>query len=156
MPILPWWIKPLAVVLVLIGVFYAGWHEKDLLGQAELETYKANVAQAQADFEKRSAQEVVAQTAVTTKAEQDHVQNITSLNTYWLGILRQRTASGSGKVSSIPAAPHSTNEIPTQCIPLAASIAPDVQTLVDLQNWIREQQAIINHDNEEAQKSCHL
>lgn len=142
MPILPWWIKPLAIALVFTGAMYASWHERGVIDDAAMATYKAEVATASAQFTKQNAQVMISQAQASVTAEQSHVQAITSLNAMWAGILRQRASSSGGKLPKVSAAPRSIDAIPTQCIPLAASTSQDIQQLVDLQNWIRAQQSI--------------
>lgn len=136
------WIKLIGGLLLVGGVFYAGWHEASIIKDAEFSSYKAQVAQASANQIQANAQLQIKQSQETLKSEQDHEKSISAIHSFYANLLQQRKGNGSNSVPTIPHSPRKLDDVPTQCLPLASSASVDIQQLIDLQNWIRQQQSL--------------
>lgn len=131
--------------LALLSIsFYLGWHEKGIRVDNQIVRMEAEMKKAEATFTLSSASLQLNQMQATQQSEAEHEKSISSLHTYYSNLLRnrQRKSGGNGSVPTLPAAPTTIDGVATNCLPIAAQSAETTQQLINLQQWILEQQRL--------------
>ena len=82
--------------------------------------------------------EIKRQEQVTKEVSKTYENRISSIRSSFDKRLRDAYTSG-GKLSALPEAPRSLNEIPTDAIPLAGLCAETTEQLIQLQGWVTQQ-----------------
>lgn len=140
-PVARWIGAALLALVIVIGIYAKG----RLDGHKKLVAYQAEVAAAaKAQQEKLDAM-VHNQQQITKKAEANHAKSLASLRSTYAA-LRLRSQSGSGAVSSVP----DPAKQPAEAAAYYVSVAPELaeqcaqttQQLVDLQEWVGDQQEV--------------
>ncbi len=137
---LPWWTCPLCVLIFSASSGGFCWYQKGKIDQSAMDQYRAQVSLAQAQFEKKYIELKDKQLQITQNSEKKHEANISSVRSYYSKLLQQRSTSSGGEVPSIPSSPGSIDEIPTDALPLAGQCAETTQQLIDLQDWVSNQE----------------
>ena len=127
------YVKLLAGVICVLGIFYAGWHLRDM----DFMAYKKeveSVAKAQEEKVKsiRSQQELV-----TKGIKDEYDAKLTTLRNYYKSTSVWNNGSGS-QMSGISSAPSATDVIASYN-QLAGACAETTLQLVQLQKWLNEQ-----------------
>jgi hypothetical protein len=130
------YVKIVAGGLLLLSIFYAGWHLRDM----DFMAYKKeveSVARAQEEKVKsiRSQQELV-----TKSTEKEYEAKIAALRNYYKSTSVWNNPS-SGKVPGISAAPSATDVITSYNI-LAGQCAETTAQTIALQDWLKQQMGI--------------
>jgi len=127
------YIKLAAGSLLLLGVFYAGWHTRDVDYMAfrrEVETV--------AKVQEAKIESITKQQDLVTKGIKDeHEAKLAALRNYYKSTSVWNNASGS-KVPGISAAP-SVSDVVTAYNELAGQCAQTTLMLIDLQKWLNAQ-----------------
>lgn len=134
------WFKLIGGLLLVGGIFYAGWHEASIIKDAELSSYKASVAQAQSTQATAAAQIAIKNSQDLMKSEQNHAQAITTISQFYSHLLQQRTGKSSGSVPSHSQPPTRIAEVPTDALPLAGQCAITTQDYETLYNRVQQYQ----------------
>ena len=128
--------KILAGILLVLSIFYAGWHIRDVDFMAFKKEVE-NTAKAQEAYN----ESVKKQQALITKGIQDeHEAKLAALRNYYKSTSMWNNASGS-TVPGISAAPSAADVI-SAYNGLAGRCAETTLMLVDLQKWLNEQMGI--------------
>ena len=131
----------IVAAVVLGGVYFKGRHDV----QVKFDQYKVQItAAAEAQQEKIKA-EVKARQTITKKAEVTREKSRASIRSTYAA-LRMRNATGGGTVPVVPdatrdpdgAAAHYVSVAPE----LAEQCAQTTQQLIELQEWVKDQQAV--------------
>ena len=125
--------KILAGVLCVLGIFYAGWHTRDV----DFMAFKKEV-ESVAKVQEAKVESIQKQQALVTKGIQDeHEAKLAALRNYYKSTSVWNNASGS-TVPGISNTP-STTDVITAYNGLAGRCAETTLKLVDLQKWLNEQ-----------------
>ena len=127
------YVKIVAGGLLLLSVFYAGWHTRDVDYMAFKKEVE-NTAKAQ----EAHVESIKKQQALVTKGIQDeHEAKLAAVRNYYKSTSVWNNASGS-TMPGISNAPSATDVIAAYN-GLAGRCAETTLTLVDLQKWLNEQ-----------------
>lgn len=127
------YVKIIAVMIGMLGVFYAGWHTRDV----DYMAFKKEV-ESVAKIQEARIESITKQQALVTKGIQDeHEAKLAAVRNYYKSTSVWNNASGS-KVSGLSAAPSATDVIASYN-ELAGRCAETTLMLVDLQKWLNEQ-----------------
>ena len=125
--------KLIAGVVCVLGIFYAGWHTRDV----DYMAFKREVV-ATAKTQEEKVKSIRAQQELVTKGIQDeHNAKLTAVRNYYKSTSVWNNASGS-TMPGISNAPSATDVIASYN-GLAGRCAETTLTLVDLQKWLNEQ-----------------
>jgi hypothetical protein len=127
------YVKLIAGAVFILGVFYAGWHTRDV----DFMAFKKEV-ESVAKVQEAKVESIQKQQALVTKGIQDeHEAKLAALRNYYKSTSMWNNASGS-TVPGISNAPSATDVI-TAYNGLAGRCAETTLMLVDLQKWLNEQ-----------------
>lgn len=127
--------KILAGIVCVLGIFYAGWHIRDV----DFMEYKKEVEHA-AKAQEANTESVKKQQSLVTKGIQDEYDaKLNAVRSYYKSTSVYN--NGSSSVPGISTAPKSADVI-SAYNELAGSCAETTLQLVDLQKWINEQMGI--------------
>lgn len=125
--------KLIAGAVLVLGVFYAGWHTRDV----DFMAFKKEV-ESVAKIQEAKVESITKQQALVTKGIQDeHDAKLNALRNYYKSTSVWNNASG-GSVPGISAAPSVSNVVASYN-ELAGRCAETTLMLVDLQKWLNEQ-----------------
>ena len=126
------YVKLSAGIIILLGIFYAGWHLRDV----DFMAYKSEV-EATAKAQEEKVKSVRAQQELVTKGIQNEYDaKLALIRQYYTNGVRQ--PNGGSKVSGL--SPTSINaDALTAYNLLAGQCAETTQQLVTLQKWLNEQ-----------------
>ncbi|CAB5079580.1 hypothetical protein UFOVP146_20 [uncultured Caudovirales phage] len=127
------YVKIATGVICVLGIFYAGWHIRDV-------DYMAFKAQVKAESEKQEAhvESIKKQQDLVTKGIQNEYDaKLTAIRNYYKSTSVWNNGSGS-QMSGISTAPSVTDVI-SSYNQLASSCAETTQQLVSLQEWLNQQ-----------------
>ena len=125
--------KLIAGAMLLLGVFYAGWHVRDV----DFTAFKKEV-EAVAKVQEAKVESIQKQQALVTKGIQDeHNAKLIALRSYYKSTSVWNNTSGS-TVPGISNTPNAADVI-TAYNGLAGRCAETTLQLVDLQKWLNEQ-----------------
>lgn len=128
--------KILGGIICVLGIFYAGWHMRDV----DFMTYKKEVEHA-AKAQEANTVAVQKQHELVTKGIKDEYDaKLTTLRNYYKSASVWNN-NGSSTVPGISAAPKSADVI-SAYNELAGNCAQTTLMLVELQKWINEQVGI--------------
>lgn len=128
--------KILAGIVCVLGIFYAGWHTRDV----DYMAFKKDVEHA-AKAQEAYNESVKKQQDLVTKGIQDeHEAKLATVRNYYKSTSVWNNASGS-TVPGISNTPSATDVI-TAYNGLAGRCAETTLQLVDLQKWLNEQMGI--------------
>ena len=129
----PLYAKLIAGVVCVLGIFYAGWHTRDV----DYMAFKKEVV-ATAKVQEAKVESIKKQQELVTKGIQDeHTAKLAAVRNYYKSTSVWNNASG-GTVPGISAAP-STTDVIAAYNGLAGRCAETTLMLVDLQKWLNEQ-----------------
>ena len=130
------YVKAGAILLLVIGIFYAGWNTRN----KDYMAFKAKVEEAgkaqEAHIESIKKQQELVNKGIANEYE----AKLAAVRNYYKSTSVWNNPS-SGKVSGISAAPSATDVI-TAYNQLASACAMTTQQLVSLQEWINQQISI--------------
>jgi hypothetical protein len=127
------YVKLVAGIVCVLGIFYAGWHTRDV----DYMAFKREVEHT-AKAQEAHVQSIQKQQALVTKEIQDEYDaKLGALRNYYKSTSVWNNASGS-TVPGISNAPSATDVI-TAYNGLAGRCAETTLMLVDLQKWLNEQ-----------------
>ena len=130
------YVKIVAGGLLLLSVFYAGWHTRD----ADYMAFKKEVEHV-AKAQEAQVESIKKQQALVTKGIQDeHEAKLAAVRNYYKSTSVWNNASGS-TMPGISTAPSATDVIASYN-ELAGRCAETTLMLVDLQKWLNEQMGI--------------
>ena len=130
------YVKLIAGAVCVLGIFYAGWHTRDV----DYMAFKKEV-ESVAKVQEAKIESITKQQALVTKGIQDeHEAKLAALRNYYKSTSVWNNASGS-KVPGISAAPSATDVIASYN-ELAGRCAETTLMLVDLQKWLNEQMGV--------------
>jgi hypothetical protein len=128
--------KLIAGAICILGVFYAGWHLRDMDYMAFKKEVE-NTAKAQ----EAQVESIKKQQALVTKGIQDeHEAKLAAVRNYYKSTSVWNNASG-GTMPGISTAPSATDVIASYN-ELAGRCAETTLMLVDLQKWLNEQMGL--------------
>jgi len=128
--------KLIAGAVFVLGVFYAGWHTRDV----DFMAFKKEV-ESVAKVQEAKVESITKQQALVTKGiEDEYNAKLGALRSYYKSASVWNNSS-SGSVSGISAAPKSADVIAAYN-ELAGNCAQTTLMLVELQKWINEQVGI--------------
>jgi len=123
-----------AVVAVVSGYAYIQTKRLEAC-KVSHEAYVSTVAEMGRLAEIKTKQEIERQKKVTNDVSTDYEKRLNYLRDTYTRLRDSR----SGSMPSIPNAPRSIDEIPTNGLPLATQCAETTQQLVSLQEWVKAQ-----------------
>ena len=127
------YVKLIAGAVFVLGVFYAGWHTRDV----DYMAFKKEV-ESVAKAQEAHVESIKKQQSLVTKGIQDeHEAKLTTLRNYYKSTSVWNNASGS-TVPGISNTPSATDVIASYN-GLAGRCAETTLMLVDLQKWLNEQ-----------------
>jgi hypothetical protein len=127
------YVKLVAGGLLLLSVFYAGWHTRDV----DYMAFKREV-ESVAKVQEAKVESIQKQQALVTKGIQDeHEAKLAAVRNYYKSTSVWNNTSGS-TMPGISSAPKSADVI-TAYNELAGRCAETTLQLVDLQKWLNEQ-----------------
>ena len=127
------YVKLIAGAVCVLGIFYAGWHTRDV----DYMAFKKQV-ESIAKVQEAKIESITKQQELVTKGIKDeHEAKLAALRNYYKSTSVWNNASGS-KVPGISAAP-SVSDVVAAYNELAGQCAQTTLMLVDLQKWINEQ-----------------
>jgi hypothetical protein len=127
------YVKLVAGGLLLLSVFYAGWHTRDV----DYMAFKREV-ESVAKVQEAKVESIQKQQALVTKGIQDeHEAKLAAVRNYYKSTSMWNNASGS-TMPGISNTPSATDVI-TAYNGLAGRCAETTLMLVDLQKWLNEQ-----------------
>ena len=130
------YVKLIAGAVLLLGVFYSGWHTRDV----DFMAFKREV-EVIAKVQEAKIESITKQQALVTKGIKDEYDaKLTAVRNYYKSTSMWNNTSGS-KVSGISAAP-SISDVVTSYNVLAGQCAETTQQIVSLQSWLNEQMGI--------------
>jgi hypothetical protein len=130
------YVKLIAGAVFVLGVFYAGWHTRDV----DFMAFKKEV-ESVAKIQEAKVESITKQQALVTKGIQDeHNAKLNALRSYYKSTSVWNNASGS-TMPGISNAPSATDVIAAYN-GLAGRCAETTLMLVDLQKWLNEQTGI--------------
>ena len=130
------YVKLIAGAVFVLGVFYAGWHTRDV----DFMAFKKEV-ESVAKVQEAKVESITKQQELVTKGIQDeHNAKLTALRNYYKSTSVFNDTSSSS-MSGISTAPKSADVIAAYN-ELAGRCAETTLQLVDLQKWLNEQMGI--------------
>jgi len=127
------YVKLIAGAVFILGVFYAGWHVRDV----DFMAFKKEV-ESVAKVQEAKVESIQKQQALVTKGIQDEYDaKLTSVRNYYKSTSVWNNASGS-TMPGISNTPSATDVI-TAYNGLAGRCAETTLMLIDLQKWLNEQ-----------------
>jgi hypothetical protein len=130
------YVKLIAAGLLLLSVFYAGWHMRDV----DFMAYKKEVEYT-AKLQEEKVKSIRSQQELVTKGIKDEYDSkLTTLRNYYKSTSVWNNGSGS-QMSGISTAPSATDVIASYN-QLAGACAETTLQLVQLQKWLNEQVGI--------------
>jgi hypothetical protein len=127
------YVKIIAAVVCVLGIFYAGWHTRDV----DYMAFKKEV-ESVAKMQEAKIESITKQQALVTKGIQDeHEAKLAAVRNYYKSTSVWNNASGS-TMPGISAAPSATDVIAAYN-ELAGRCAETTLMLVDLQKWLNAQ-----------------
>lgn len=130
------YVKLLAGIACVLGIFYAGWHTRDV----DFMAFKKEV-ESVAKAQEAKVESIQKQQALVTKGIQDeHDAKLAALRNYYKSTSVWNN-TGSGQVPGLSPAPSSADVIAAYN-GLAGRCAETTLQLVDLQKWLNEQMGI--------------
>lgn len=127
------YVKLIAGAVFVLGVFYAGWHTRDV----DFMAFKKEV-ESVAKVQEAKVESITKQQELVTKGIKDEYDaKLGALRSYYKSASMWND-SGSGSVSGISPAPKSADVIAAYN-ELAGSCAETTLQLVSLQKWLNEQ-----------------
>ena len=125
--------KLIAGALCVLGIFYAGWHMRDV----DYMAYKKEVADV-AKTQEEKVKSIRSQQELVTKGIKDEYDaKLIAVRNYYKSTSVWNNSSG-GKVSGISTAPSAADVITAYNV-LAGQCAETTVQLVQLQKWLNEQ-----------------
>jgi hypothetical protein len=128
--------KILAGIVCVLGIFYAGWHVRDV----DYMAFKREVEHTAKAQEANTIAVQKQQTLVTKGIQDEYDAKLSTLRNYYKSTSVWNNNGGSA-VSSLSAAPKSADVI-SAYNELAGNCAQTTLMLVELQKWINEQVGI--------------
>jgi hypothetical protein len=130
------YVKLIAAGLLLLSVFYAGWHMRDV----DFMAYKKEVEYT-AKLQEEKVKSIRSQQELVTKGIKDEYDSkLTTLRNYYKSTSVWNNGSGS-QMSGLSPAPSATDVI-SSYNQLAGACAETTLQLVQLQKWLNEQVGI--------------
>jgi len=123
-----------AVVAVVSGYAYIQTKRLEAC-KTEFQVFKSEVERLGKEAQVKVNKEIERQKKVTKDVSTDYEKRLNYLRDTYTRLRDSR----SGSMPSIPNAPRSLDEIPTNGLPLAAQCAETTQQLVSLQEWVKAQ-----------------
>lgn len=125
----------LGLALCVCGVFFSLWRH-EVSAHAQYRAEVAATAHAQEGHVKAVTEE---QRKITDETANAWAKNLDYVRRYYADRLRQ---SGSGQMPGLSNAPRTPDAIPEDALPIAADCGETTAQLIELQGWIRRQQAV--------------
>jgi len=112
--ILPLWVKPLVLAIIVAATWGHGYYKGLLSGERDLDSYKASVSQEAAKAQTRAFRRIIIQKDINHATEQRLTRRLAAANSR----LRKYATDDSSRVPALPESPRQPDATTTNQVPI--------------------------------------